>query len=157
MSEQKRNGWPKGKRRQGPTASKRHGLHQLRRSLDELGSRGSLLDESTAVGRELARWRTALVEDLGGEENISTQESALVDLAVRDRLLLESVDAWLLAQPKLVNGRKLALYPALRERMTIAEGYARRLQALGLRRREKPGPTLHEYLAERAAQAGSED
>jgi len=46
------------------------------------------------------------VQDLGGEEALSTQQRALVELAVRDRLLLESVDAWLLAQPQLVNGRK---------------------------------------------------
>jgi hypothetical protein len=152
----KHPGWPVGKHRAGPTASKRSGIYALRRALDELGSRGELLDESTAVGRELAKWKAALLEDLGGAERVSTQERALVDLVVRDRLLLESVDAWLLGQSKLVNGRRFAIIPALVQRMTIAEGYSRRLQVLGLRRRERPAPSLAEYLRAREAAAAPE-
>ena len=72
------------------------------------------------------------------------------DLAVRNGLLLDSVDAWLLAEPKLVNGRKKSVYPAVVQRMKLAEGFTRRLQSLGLHRREKPVPSLQEYLAARA-------
>lgn len=144
-------GWPKGKRRQGPTRSQPHGLHTLKTTLQRLGSRA--LDPDTEVGRELAAWRASLIADLGGEENLTTAEHALVDLAVRDRLLLDSVDAWLLSEPKLVNGRKKSVYPAVAQRMKLAEGFTRRLQTLGLQRREKPVPSLQAYLAARASEA----
>lgn len=91
--------------------------------------------------------------DLGGEDRLSTQELALVDLAVRDRLLLESVDAWLFEQPRLVNARRKAVYPAVVERQKLAEGFTRRLQALGFQRRSRPTPSLQEYLAGKAGNA----
>jgi hypothetical protein len=141
-------GWPKGKRRQGPTRSKRHGFHELKTVLERLGSRA--LDPDTEVGRALAAWREALIEDLGGEGRLSVQELALVELAVRDRVLLESVDAWLFSQPKLVNGKKQAVFPAVVERMKLAEGFTRRLQALGLARRAPPELSLAEYLEARS-------
>jgi hypothetical protein len=39
-------------------------------------------------------WPRDLVADLGSD--ISTQQSALIDLAVKSKLLLDSIDAWLL-------------------------------------------------------------
>ena len=146
---QQRRGWPKGKRRQGPTRSQQHGYHKLKTTLQTLGSRA--LEPDTEVGQELAAWRASLIADLGGEENLTTAERALVDIAVRDRLLLDSVDAWLLSEPRLVNGRKKSVYPAVAQRMKLAEGFSRRLQTLGLHRRQKPVPSLQEYLAVRAS------
>jgi len=43
-----------------------------------------------------------LIEDLGGPDEISTQRSALIDLAVQSKLLLDSIDNWLLTQATLV-------------------------------------------------------
>ena len=100
-STQEHKGWPKGKRRYGVTRSQQHGLHRLRETYDKLGSRA--IDPSSEVGKVLAEWKAGLVQDLGGEENLSTQQLALVDVCVRDRLLLESIDAWLFGQPKLIN------------------------------------------------------
>src|SRR5262245_55533943 len=37
----------------------------------------------TALGKALAQWRAELINDLGGPEAVSTQEVAVVDLAVR--------------------------------------------------------------------------
>lgn len=147
---QAHRGWPNGKRRYGPAASKRSGFHELKTTLERLGSRA--LDPDTEVGRALAAWRAALVADLGGEENLSTQELALVDLAVRDLLLIQSVDGWIFQQPRVINARKKAVYPVVVERMKLAEGFTRRLTALGLARRAKPTPSLAEYLAARASE-----
>jgi hypothetical protein len=47
----------------------------------------------------LHEWRDALVSDLGGVDAISTRQMALVDLAVRTKLLVDSVDAYVLAMP----------------------------------------------------------
>jgi hypothetical protein len=70
---------------------------------------------------------------LGGD--ISTQQAALVDLAVKSKLLLDSIDAWLLVQPSLVNARKKSLLPVVKDRQALADGLTRYLLALGLHRR----------------------
>lgn len=124
-----------------------HGLTTLKRALKVLGGRA--IDRRTTLGRALARWRADLVADLGGTESISTQEEALVDLAVKTKLLLDSVDVWLLTQPTLVNSRKRALLPVVLQRQQLADALARYMTQLGLKRRAKPVPNLQDYIRER--------
>jgi hypothetical protein len=78
-----------------------------------------------------------LVDDLGGVDNVSTQQEALIDLAVKSKLLLDSIDAWLLTQKTLINKRKKALLPVVLQRQTLADGLARYLAQLGLERKAK--------------------
>lgn len=128
---------------------KRSGLNTLRRAVKVLGNRA--IDHRTSVGKALAQWKADLLRDLGGD--VSTQQLAIVDLAVKSKLLLDSIDAWLLVQPSLVNARKKALLPALVQRQQLAEGLAKHLERLGLERKAKPLPSLAEYLAAKAAEA----
>ena len=121
--------------RRKPREYSKHGLVTLKQAVKGLGRR--VIDRRTTLGRSLAKWRADLVEDLGGEENISTQRSALIDLAVKSKLLLDSIDAWLLIQPSLVNARKRTLIPVVLQRQTLADGLARYLSQLGLERRHK--------------------
>jgi len=74
----------------------------------------------------------------------------VIELAVRTKLLLDSIDAWLLVQPSLVNARKRALLPVVRERQALADALARYLGQLGLERRQRPVGDLASYLAEKA-------
>jgi hypothetical protein len=60
-----------------------------------------------------------------------------MDLACKSKLLLDSVDAWLLTQPRLVNVRKRSLIPVVLQRQALADGLARYLGQLGLERRAK--------------------
>ena len=126
----------------------KHGLTTLRHTVEALG--GRLLDGRTTLAKQLAAFKADLVRDLGGD--VSTQQLAVIDLAVRTRLLLDSIDAWLLVQPSLVNQRKRALLPVVRERQSLADALARYLGQLGLDRKAKPVPDLATYLAERAKQ-----
>ena len=48
--------------------------------------------------------------------------------------------------PSYVNKTKRALFPILHERTRLADSLAKRLQMLGLERRERQVPSLHEYL-----------
>ena len=130
---------PKRGRGRPPT----HGLRTLKRTLGELG--GRVIDRRTGLGKQLAAWKAALIRDLGGE--VSTQQEAIIDLAVKTRLLLDSIDAWLLTQPSLVNARKKALLPVVRERQQLADALARYLGQLGLQRKARDVLSLHEYLA----------
>jgi hypothetical protein len=110
----------------------------------DLGSKA--IDKRTTMGKALGKWRADLVADLGGADAISTQESALVDLAVKSKLLLDSVDTWLLTQKSLVNAKKKTILPVVRERQTLADGLARYLGQLGLHRRVK-AVSINDLLA----------
>ena len=120
-----------------------HGLGLMKRAIKTLGSR--TLDRRSKVGKALSQWRADLVSDLGGHE-ISTQENAVVDLCVREKLLLDSLDTWLLEQRSLVNVRKKSVYPALIQRGQLAASLAQHLHMLGLQRRAKPVGRLADLL-----------
>src|SRR5436309_12086327 len=94
------------------------GIYALRNAVLTLGSR-ALPPKSTALGRALHEWREALLADLGGVEAVSTQQAALVDLAVRTKLLVDSVDAYVLAMPSPVNRQRRCLHPVVRERQAL--------------------------------------
>ncbi len=113
----------------------KHGLRPLKDAIKRLGGRA--IDKRTTLGKSLAKWRGDLIADLGGEYNVSVQQSALIDLTVKSKLLLDSIDAWLLTQPTLINKRKKALLPVVLQRQQLADGFARYLSQLGLERRIK--------------------
>lgn len=122
-----------------------HGLTTLKRAVNKLGSRA--IDRRTSLGKALDQWRGQLVADLGGADLISTQELAIVNLAVKTKLLLDSVDTWLLQQPTLINARKRKIHPAVLERQQLADALARYMAQLGLKRRAKPTQGLAELLS----------
>jgi hypothetical protein len=127
----------------GNSNARKHGLNTLRTALTQLGSRA--IDGRSSLSYALKKWRRELIEDLGGEDNISTQQSALIDLAVKSKLILDSIDAWVLTQPTLINARKRTLIPVVLQRQQLADGLARYLIQLGLERRHKV-KTLHDLL-----------
>lgn len=110
------------------------------------------IDKRTPGAKALIRWRRELITDLGGEAAVSAQQRALVDVAVRTRLYIECLDAWLLEQEGgLVNRRRRAVLPVLRERMAYADALARYLGQLGLERRVAPSPSLSQLMHAGAA------
>ena len=140
----RKRGWPKGRPRPG----QRHNLKTLKRAVKELGAR--TLDGRTSVGRALATWRAQLESDLGGHDALSAQQQSMIDVAMRTKLMLDSIDAWLLSQPSLINKRKRTLLPVVRERTQLADSLARHLSALGLERRAKPTRSLQDFLVTRS-------
>src|SRR5438105_3118303 len=109
---------PVGKRRSGAPRgngnARKHGISTLKRTVKLLGAR--VVDKRTKLGLALGAWRSDLIDDLGGVTAISTQEAAIIDAAVKTKLILDSVDAWLLKQPSLVSRRQRAVIPAVRDR-----------------------------------------
>lgn len=129
----------------------KHGLTTLKQAVNGLG--GRVIDMRTTLGKALAQWRADLVADLGGRDAISTQQAAVIDLAVKTKLLLDSIDAWLLTQPvSLVDRRRRALIPVVRERQQLADALARYMTTLGLERRKPPAQSLDDVLREIAAE-----
>src|SRR5260370_1942406 len=102
-----------------------HGLHTLMRRVNARGIRA--LDGRTVAVRTVMEWRTALLNDLGGEANVSTQKLAIVDACVRGKLFLDHIDTFLMLEPSLVNRKRKSLIPALRERQSLVDSMARLL------------------------------
>ncbi len=125
----------------------RHGLNSLKAQVKVRGLQA--IDMRTAAARALLAWRNELLTDMGGEESVSAQQMALVDMVVRTRLYVDSLDAWLMEQESLVNWKRKSVLPVLRERQQLVDSLARILGQLGLERKAKPVPALAEYISER--------
>jgi hypothetical protein len=119
-------------------------VYARKRAVQERGLEA--IDGRSALGRALREYRADLVRDLGGEANLSAAELHLVDLAVRDRLFLDSLDAALADRP-LLNRKRGSVAPALEARFRMADSATRRLVALGLKR-VKRRQTIQEIMAE---------
>ena len=113
----------------------RHGLHPLKRRVQVQGL--ATLDRRSVAARALLEWRTELIAALGGIEAVSPQQIALVELAIRTRLYVDHLDAFLMEQRSLVNAKRRTVLPVLRERQQLADSLARLLIQLGLERQAK--------------------
>lgn len=129
-------------------AYSRHGLNVLKARVKVRGL--TSIDRRTAAARALLAWREELLADLGGREAVSAQQFTLVELATRTKLYVDSLDAWIVEQHSLVNARKRAVLPVVRERQQLVDSLVRILTSLGLERRAKPVPNLRDYIAQRA-------
>jgi hypothetical protein len=128
-----------------------HGLHTLKRRLKVRGLDG--IDKRSSAARALLAWRRELEADLGGPEGLTAQQRAVVDVASTTKLLLDSVDRWLLEQGDgLVNRKRRAVYPVVLQRQQLADALARYMGQLGLERRAKPAPSLAHWLEQRQGQ-----
>ena len=109
------------------------GIHAVTKLVKKLGADRSL-DKRTAMAKALERWRQELINDLGGNDNISAQQRAIIDLAVKNKLILDSIDRWIFQQPSLIDKRKRALLPLCQGTTKHANGLAEYMDRLGLER-----------------------
>ena len=114
-------------------AYSKHGLTTLKQAVKGLG--GRVIDMRAALGKALAQRRGELIADMGGQSIVTTQQGAVIDLAVKTKLLLDSIDAWLLPQPSFVNARRRAVLPVVLQRQQLADSLARYVVQLRLERR----------------------
>lgn len=125
----------------------RHGLTVLKARVLVRGLKA--IDGRTAAAQSLVAWKAELLRDLGGAESVSAQRMALVEMAVRTRLFVDHVDSFLLEQRSLVNRRRKAILPILRERTQLVDSLSRLLGQLGLNRIERDGGALPESWIEK--------
>ena len=121
-----------------------HGFAAMKSALRKHGNR--VLDRRTVMSRSLDEWKRQLITDLGGAESVSVQQLSIIEVAARSRLMLDSLDAWLLTQPSLINARRRSVYPVVAQRVQLADSLVRSLSLLGLERKARPALSLSEYL-----------
>jgi hypothetical protein len=139
---------PENPRPTPPRPYSKHGITPLAEALKRAGPDG--LDKRTKTAHVLAEWRQRLIDDLGGKDVVTAQQRTIVDLACRSKLLVDSIDAWLISYQEaggsLINKRNRSLLPCVKERQALADGLARYLSLLGLERRQRPITSLADYL-----------
>jgi hypothetical protein len=125
------------------------GLYTMKKALAGLGARA--IDQGTQLGRALAAWRADLVRELGGAA-VTAQQLTVINIAANTKILLDSIDAWLVSQPTLIKRRHRALIPVVTQRQQLADALVRYMTALGLDRREAEAPSLQTYIATKYGQ-----
>jgi hypothetical protein len=140
----------------------RSGEHVITRALpyllERVADQGIPDQELSPIERAARSWRIEVLDDLGGPESVPATKRAVLDAALGSKILLDSLDRYLFAlaaEDGLVNRRNRRAFAIVSDRMRVADGLARQLQALGLERKEAPAPDLKAYLATRAGQAST--
>jgi len=117
----------KGGAAKGNKNAQKHGVTVLKNALKEL--------KRHDLQKVMQPWRKDLIRDLGGD--VSTKQDAIISLAIKTKVLLDTVDAWLFQQESLINKRKKSLIPAAKDRQIFADALARYISMLGLQRKTK--------------------
>lgn len=125
----------------------KHSHYALSRALTTIGNQDGWIESLGDVGEALKAWKAAIIEDLGGESEVSAMELSVVELACKTHLLLASIDRFLLEQKSLINKSKRQLFPIVIQRQTLADALAGYMRTLGLKKKSKPILSLNDYLA----------
>lgn len=93
-------------------------------------------------------WREDLITSLGGEANLSTQQTWLVEATTNTFLMLQYLDTWILQRSSLfVSEKRGTLLPVVLHRQSIARTLGKLLATLGLERKAKDVENLATYMA----------
>src|SRR5215470_6388610 len=96
--------------RSGPPGNqnaRKSGSYRASAELKELTHRA--MDGRTTEAREIAEWVGDLVVDLGGIDNLSTQQRTITALAGQTRLQIARVDAFIARMPSLIHRKRRQL------------------------------------------------
>ena len=98
----------------------------------------AVVNRRTKAARDVVKWRTELVAELGGEPGMTPSRLTRIETLVRTKLLLEHLDAQLLEYHTLFSRKRGTLRPQVKailtERNRMAEALERGLAALGASR-----------------------
>ena len=127
-----------GNRKKKARTYQKHGVTPVMRAVKARGL--DAIDKRSSAWKAVEQFRDSLIADLGGADNVSTQQAALVDLASRCWLYLNHIDGFLLRQDRLVvgRGRKTTILPVLQQRQGIASHFESLMARLGLERKTTP-------------------
>ena len=131
------------------------GVYGVRRRIRAHGL--AVLDKRTELARAAFQFRAALARDLGGEDELSAAQHALLDLVTRDRVLLDTIDRWLFdpaaKSSRVVCKRRRTAFRIVLDRGQIADAMTRRLSLLGLKRHARPLDLAAQLAAAQPTQA----
>lgn len=125
----------------------KHGGHRLERLLTT-----GKVDGRSELGVAQRRLRSRIEADLGGTENLSTQERLIVDRIVKKILMIEAIETYAFSRRSILKRNGDLIGCLGKNYLAYSAELRRDLLALGLQRRAKDVPDLKAYLAARATQ-----
>jgi len=120
-----------------------HGFWTVKKAVNT--ARQRLLSRRTLLGRAVAEWRAQVIQDLGGEKDLSQLQLDTLDRLLSTKILLDTVDGIIATLPSPVNRRTHTLHPVVRERQQLVETERKLRADLGLERRRPAIRSLREY------------
>ena len=138
-------------------AYQQHGHYALTKALNTISNQDGWIENLGDVGEALKAWKAAIIEDLGGESEVSAMELSVIELACKTHLLLASIDRFLLEQRSLINKSKRQLFPIVLQRQALADALSAYMKQLGMKKKSKPVLSLADYLAGQAEPRAAPD
>lgn len=136
--------------RSGPPGNRnavKHGHWTRVRDAKERGLRA--IDRRTAEGQDATGFHLAIVDHMGGDDQITLPQRELAELVTVTRWLRRSVESYLVELGTVVNRRNRGVLPVARELLRIIGAEADLLEKIGLERRQAEPIKLDDYLRER--------
>jgi hypothetical protein len=133
----------------------RLGLRALKAKIQLRGL--DTINKQTFAGRLLFEWRQELITALGGEEQVTPQIRALIDLACQSKAIVDHVTAFIMEQESLVIKRRKAVIPVVMQRAQLAAQLEKTLTTLGLQRIAKQSESLAQYSERRRREIDEEE
>lgn len=91
------------------------------------------------VGVALQEWRNVIIEDLGGDEEISAMERMLADILAKSYVMLDMIDQYIYDKydQKIIDFDRQQARFIVMQRRALADSVARYLKDLGLKKRRR--------------------
>lgn len=124
----------------------KHGHVALTKALKTISNQDGWVESLGDVGEALKAWKAAIIDDLGGEAEVSAMELSVIELATKTHLMLSSIDRFLLEQKSLINKSRRQLFPIVMQRQTLADALSAYMKQLGMKKKSKPVLSLTDYL-----------
>jgi hypothetical protein len=124
----------------------KHGHIALSNALKTVGNQDGWVESLGDVGEALKAWKAAIIDDLGGENEISATQLCVIELATKTHLMLSSIDRFLLEQKSLINKSRKQLFPVVLQRQSLADALSGYMKQLGMKKKVKPPISLSDYL-----------
>ena len=78
------------------------------------------LDKRTTQYRTVAAWRNEIIVAMGGLDELSFQQLAIVDVVVSTKMLMDCLDAERATQEPILKGRHIIGYTRVRQQLDDA-------------------------------------
>lgn len=115
---------------------RRHHTHphvrdRVVRDVMRRGVERAVYEHDRKLSHALKRERDVLIEEMGGADVVQPSVLALIDMAIRTKMLVDTVDALLIEiGARIINRRKKIAYPLLKQRSELAAEYTNQLRTL---------------------------
>lgn len=129
-------------------------VRSLERSIANLSRKDPLNWTSRLgpVGEAIEEWRSAMIDDLGGEDTVSAMERVVVDMSAKLLVQIDVIDHYIFDpdSQRILDLENERVRFIVMQRKVLADSLERYMRDLGLKKRQKPPKPIGKVLEELA-------